>query len=183
MKTPLRPHAHGFVAVAVAAAAIAILPNVAPSASATTVSASSRTTSSCRSAALVIWLDTSPDAAAGSSYYKLEFTNLSASRCTIDGYPGVSAINLGHHQLGSAATRNAAHRASPVVLNPGASASSVLQITEAANFPASTCRRGLAAGLRVFAPNDTSASTVPFPFPVCTRSGPTFLSVEAVTHA
>jgi hypothetical protein len=52
------------------------------------------------------------DRAAGSIYYHLEFTNLSGRACTLVGYPGVSAINLSGHQLGSAADSGRNHRKS-----------------------------------------------------------------------
>jgi Domain of unknown function (DUF4232) len=38
----------------------------------------------------VVWLNTQADHAAGSSYYELEFTNLSGHACALQGFPGVS---------------------------------------------------------------------------------------------
>jgi hypothetical protein len=60
---------------------------------------------SCKTSGLVVWLDTQGDAAAGSVFYKLKFTNQSGSTCVLRGYPGVSAVNLKSHQLGRAASR------------------------------------------------------------------------------
>src|ERR1700736_3708798 len=65
----------------------------------------------CTTADLVVWLDTQGNGAAGSSYYSLELTNLSGRRCTVSGYPGVTAVNLAGHQLGRAATRDPVHPA------------------------------------------------------------------------
>ncbi|HWB21948.1 MAG TPA: DUF4232 domain-containing protein [Gaiellaceae bacterium] len=137
----------------------------------------------CATPGLVVWLDTRGDGAAGSVYYKLELTNLSGQRCTLDGYPGVSAVDLGRHQLGSPAGRNPHLAPHAITLGKGATATAVLQITEAGNFPAATCRKETAAGLRVFPPGATSSEIVPFPFSACSRPGPVYLHVEAVAKS
>jgi Domain of unknown function (DUF4232) len=134
---------------------------------------------SCKTSGLVVWLDTQGDAAAGSVFYKLKFTNLSGSTCVLRGYPGVSAVNLKSHQLGRAASRTQ----SPVrviSLRTGATASAELRIVAAANFPAAACHQVAAAGVRVFPPNQTAAKIVPLPFEACARSGPIYLNVKAV---
>jgi hypothetical protein len=125
-------------------------------------------------------MDTQGNGAAGSIYYQLKLTNLSGRACTLFGYPGVSAVDLGGHQLGKAASRNPAHRAQRVTLANGATATATLQIAEAGNFPRATCRQVTAAGIRVYPPNQTAAKIVPFPFQACSRTGPNYLSVETV---
>jgi hypothetical protein len=65
----------------------------------------------------------------------------------------------------------------------GATATAVLRITDAYNFPRSACRPTMAAGLRVYPPNQTAAKLVPFPFLACSRTGPVFMSVQAVQPA
>ena len=140
-------------------------------------------TPACAPKALDVWLNTQGGAAAGSTYYKLEFTNLSAHACTLRGYPGVSAISTAGRQLGSAAGRNPAHASRLVTLAGGSSALAVLQVTDAHNFPPATCRLVTAAGLRVYAPGATQAKTVPFPFPTCAKAGPVTLHAEAVQRA
>jgi hypothetical protein len=134
----------------------------------------------CRTAGLVVWLDTQGNGAAGSVYYQLKLTNLSGHACSLFGYPGVSAVDLRGRQLGSAASRNPAHHSQHVTLANGATATATLQIVEAGNFPASTCHAVTAAGLRVYPPNQTAATVVPFPFRACSHAGPAFLSVESV---
>ena len=135
----------------------------------------------CSSRALDVWLNTQGSGtAAGSSYYKLEFTNLSAHTCTLRGYPGVSAIAANGRQLGSAGGRNSAHPTRTVALPRGGSAVAVLQITDAHNFPPSSCRLVTAAGIRVYAPGTTEAKTVPFPFPTCAKAGRVTLHTESV---
>jgi hypothetical protein len=134
----------------------------------------------CAASGLVVWLNTQGDNAAGSSYYSLKFTNLSGHPCTLRGYPGVSAVDLHAAQLGSAAGREPS-ASSFVRLIDGATASAVLRITVAGNFPSATCRSGTAAGLRVFPPGLTVSTVIPFPFSACSKSGPTYLSIKAVT--
>jgi hypothetical protein len=137
----------------------------------------------CSARALDIWLDTQPGRTAGSTYYKLEFTNLSAHACTLRGYPGVSAITSNGRRIGSPAARNAAHPSRTVALSGGASAIAVLQVTDVHNFPPSACRPVTAAGLRVYAPGATRAATVPFPFLACSKAGTVALHAEAVERA
>ena len=139
------------------------------------------TRASCRTVDLVVWLDTQPNHTAGSTYYALKLTNLSAHACTLRGYPGISARALGGRELGSAASRNPAHPSRRVALAPGATATAVLQITDAHNFPPATCRPVTAARLRVYLPGATASRLVPFPFLACARPGPVYLHVEAVT--
>lgn len=132
----------------------------------------------CATSGLVVWLDTQGSGAAGSTYYNLELTNLSGRACTLFGYPGVSAVDLAGRQLGSAAGRDPVHRPRLVTLARGATATVVLRIVDAGNYPPSTCRPVTAAGLRVYPPNQRAAKLVPFPFRACSRIGPAYLSVE-----
>jgi hypothetical protein len=134
----------------------------------------------CTAPRLVVWLDTNGNGAAGSSFYPLELTNLSARPCTLRGYPGVSAIDLRSRQIGSAAGRDHRHAPRTVTLAPGASASATLQITQAANYPAARCHRVRAAGLRVYPPGSRQAKLVPFPFSTCARRGVEILHVGVV---
>lgn len=137
----------------------------------------------CAARALDVWLNTQGGAAAGTTYYRLEFTNLSAHACTLHGYPGVSAVAADGRQLGSPAGRNPAHASRTVRLAPGGSASAVLQISDAHNFPPAACRRVTAAGLRVYAPGTTVAKTVPFPFLTCAKNGAVTLHAQSVERA
>ena len=165
----------GLLGLAVAALS-ALGAGASPAAQARAAGQSSAT---CRASGLVVWLDTRGDGAAGSTYFKLKLTNLSGHMCTLAGYPGVSAVDLAGHQLGSAATRSS----SPMRvarLASGATATAVLRIVVAVNFPSSTCRPVTAAGLRVYPPNETASKVVPFPFRACSRKGPIDLNIAAV---
>ncbi|MDQ6729597.1 MAG: DUF4232 domain-containing protein, partial [Actinomycetota bacterium] len=122
----------------------------------------------CPRASLVAWIDTNGNGAAGTIVYKLQFTNLSGHRCTIRGYPGVSAANPSGHGIGPGASRSGTP-VRTITLDNGATATANLGIVEAGNFPPARCGPTTAAGLRVFAPAATLAKFVPFPFAACTR--------------
>ena len=133
----------------------------------------------CTTSGLVVWLNTQGNAGAGSAFYNLEFTNLSGHPCVLVGYPGLSAVDLGGHQLGSAGARTP----SPVHvihLANGATAIAAIRIVDADNFPNSTCHQVTAAGVRVFPPNQTAWKVVPFPFRACSATGLVYLDVKAV---
>jgi hypothetical protein len=136
-------------------------------------------TQKCTTSGLVVWLGLDEGgAAAGSTYYPLELTNISSRRCRLFGFPGVSAVT--DRQLGSPAERNRARPASIVNLLPGATAHTVLRIGYVGNFPASKCKPADARGLRVYPPDQLSAAEIPFSFRACSAKGPVFLSVEPI---
>lgn len=129
------------------------------------------------------WLDTRGNGTAGSIYYKLEFTNQSGHGCTLRGYPGISAVDLGGHQLGSAASRDKSRSPRTVRLPSGATATALLKIVDVGNFPRSACHQVSAAGLRVYPPNRATSKVVPFPFGACSRRGTGYLNVQPVRRA
>lgn len=147
---------------------------------------------SCTTSQLDVWLNTSGNGAAGSSYYSLNLTNLSAHSCTLYGYPGVSAVTQVGIQLGSSAAFDPAHPSSRVTLTSARTAQGfenstsrntatvIMQITVAENFPLSVCAPITAAGLRVYPPGQKESTVVPFPFVACAKAGPRFLHVESV---
>jgi hypothetical protein len=142
--------------------------------------ATTASTPSCSTKGLAIWFDTNGNGSAGSVAYQLEFTNLSGHTCTLQGYPGVSAVSVSGHQIGKAASRSK----SPtklITLKNGATASATLQITDAGNFPSSACGQTTAAGAGVFPPNQKLAKLAPFPFAACKKSGPNILTIRAIT--
>jgi len=146
----------------------------------TTSGGGGATTSACSASDLAIGLNTNGSGAAGSVYYTLKFTNTSGQSCTLAGYPGASGVNSAGTQLGSAAGRDATTAATTVTLASGATATSTLQITDVGNFTASTCAPTTAAGLRVFAPNQTSSTRIAYGFQACSKSGPVYLHVTPV---
>ncbi len=164
-------------------AALAASASFAATASFASHAAITTSTPPCATADLVVWLDTRGNGAAGSTYYKLEFTNQSGHPCRLGGFPGVSAVDLGGAQLGSAASRDGSRGPRTVRLAGGATATAVLRIVEARNFPRSGCRPVSAAGFRVYPPNGTASKVVPFPFAACSRTGLVYLSVQPVRAA
>ena len=164
------------IATIAAASALALAAASAPGARTNDANAAPN----CKTSELVVWIDTRGDAGAGSVYYTLKFTNQSGHVCVLAGYPGVSAVDLRGHRLGSAGARTPSE-ARVVSLTNGTTASAQLRITQAANFSPSACDLAAAAGLRVYPPNQTVSKVVPIPFNACSRTGPVYLSVKAVT--
>src|SRR5262249_24564535 len=86
-------------AVAGTACAAALIPVASLAATGTTAS-----TPRCATSGLVVWANADYGGGyAGGYYYTISFTNLSGHACTLQGYPGVSAVSLTGHQLGSPA--------------------------------------------------------------------------------
>ena len=133
----------------------------------------------CTTAGLDVWLNTAGDGTAQGTIHDLNFTNLSGHACRIARFPGVSAVDLAGHRIGHPAKRDATHPG--VVLANGATATAALLIVNVSKFPASICRPRLAAGLRVYPPNQVASRIVPFPFRACSRPAPVFVLIQAVT--
>jgi hypothetical protein len=136
-------------------------------------------TPACATSGLDVWLNTAGDGAAGTIYYKLNFTNLSGSTCTLFGFPGVSGVTLGGSQLGSAAGRDGG-TPQTVTLANNATAVATLGIVETGNFPPAQCQAVTAAGLKVYPPNQTQARVAPFPFSACSKTGEIYLKIGPV---
>ncbi len=146
-------------------------PAASPSAPAASASASSETPAvapsspaagtACATSALRIKLGAS-DGYAGGVYQTIVFTNTSGSTCTLFGYPGVSLVTgPPYKQLGVPAKRSTTTPARVVTLAPGATASAVLQIVNALNFPSPSCEPAKAAALKVYPPNQFTAVYLP----------------------
>ena len=104
----------------------------------------------------------------GASYVNIDFTNTSASECTITGYPGVSLVSGPPYvQIGLAAKRNPNSPVKTITLAPGAVANALLQIVHAQNFPTASCGPAQATNLQVYPPNQTAAVYVPYQTEAC----------------
>ncbi len=115
----------------------------------------------CRTSALTVKLGLS-QGYAGGVYQVISFTNASSAACTLYGYPGVSLVTgPPYTQLGLAAERDTTAPVKLVTLAPGAAATTVLQVVDALNFPASTCSPVRATNLRVYPPNQTAPVYLP----------------------
>jgi hypothetical protein len=166
----------------ISARRLAIMAALACAATLTPVAALAATASpasppGCATAGLVVW-DTPDGVATGQIIYTLNFTNLSGHRCTLDGFPGVSAVDLAGGQLGKAAGWSG--HPGKVTLANGATATAHLQIADVYNY-SSGCNPVTAAGLRVYPPNQAASKIIPFPFEACSSGGPVYMSAGPVT--
>jgi hypothetical protein len=138
-------------------------------------------TKPCAASGLVVWTGEEPGGgAAGSVYYRVEFTNLSARTCTIAGFPTVSAVNLKGKRIGAAATHSPGKKVAAVKLAQGQTATAQLQIVDALNYPASECKPTWAAGLRIGIPGGSGAKVAPLAFRTCALASAKILVVGAI---
>jgi uncharacterized protein DUF4232 len=138
-------------------------------------------TKACAASGLVVWAGEEPGGgAAGSVYYRIEFTNLSTATCTVKGYPKVNAVDLKGNRIGAFATREKGKAAKTVTLAPGQSAMARLRIVDALNFPADKCKATTAAGLRVAIPGGHGNKIAPLAFETCVRAATKTLSIAPV---
>lgn len=140
--------------------------------------AATATAPACATSSLRVWLGIPGDSAGPITAYQLELSNISGRACTLLGFPGVSAVAAGGGQLGTPAARDHADPTRLVTLGRGATAHVFLLITDVAFIPPAACHPANAIGLRVFPPNNRTATVVSFSFRACARSGPVFLRVR-----
>lgn len=121
-------------------------------------------------------------AAAGTAYYPILFTNISAAAsCTLYGFPGVSFTGETYSvQVGPAATRNHSSPEAVVTLTPGAVASALIAVVDAQNYPPGPCGLTTASGVLVYPPNLTTAVGLPFNGYTCVNAKYHVLTVNAV---
>jgi len=136
----------------------------------------------CSTAALRVTLGSKEGAGAGHFYRTLDFTNISGTSCTLYGYPGVSFVTaIGGSQIGAAAGRSPASKRL-IVLEPGKKAHALLDLLDVLNFPPSQCAATTAHWIKVYPPNQFSATYVPWTAMVCSKPKPVYLSVAPVRH-
>ncbi|NUR03198.1 MAG: DUF4232 domain-containing protein [Streptomyces sp.] len=105
------------------------------------------------------------EGAAGSVYWPIRFTNTSTTSCTLRGYPGVSALDPAHRQIGPAATHSG-RSFTTVVLAPAHSVSAVIRTT---NGPiGGPCLR-TGTYLRIYPPASFRAVLVPASWTICSH--------------
>jgi hypothetical protein len=120
------------------------------------------------------------DPGAGSVTYPITFTDKGTSACTLDGFPGVSAVNAAGQQIGQAATRTT-QAPSVVVIQPGRSGTALLRSADAANFdPASCGTPTTSSGLRIYPPGQTASTTGAASISVCPGAAAQF-QIQPVT--
>jgi hypothetical protein len=162
-------------AAVAAAAALALAGGAAWAAS--SASASTFPIGQCGPGNLAVWVNADgADHTAGTTFYHLEYTNVSNVTCFLWGYPGVLATTLGGKQLGAAAAHNDPVTEKNVYLVAGATAHSVLGYVDAAVD--SSCKPTTAAYLKVYVPGAFGPNRAFFPLPVCTTLKPVDLTVR-----
>ncbi len=123
-------------------------------------------------------------AAAGSTYYPLNFTNTSKSSCYLYGYPGVSFVTSpSGSQIGEPASRNPAVAPSTVILSPGGTAHVTIQVVDALNYSKSDCKPVTAHWLKVYPPGQFTALYVKFSSLTCSAQLPAKLGSPLTVDA
>lgn len=113
----------------------------------------------CKSADLKLSLGQG-DAAAGTVYRPLIFTNVSDHSCVIQGFPGVSYVGgADGHQVGAAAFR-VGTKGDAITLNKGDTASAAVGFVNVQNYDTVTCQPQPVRGLRVYPPQETASMFV-----------------------
>ena len=98
-----------------------------------------------------------PNGAAGTFYYPVQFTNVSATACVLQGYPGVSVVaSPGGAQIGPAATRIPTFSPRPVHLAPGQVAHAPVLLPDPGDFGPGVCDPVPVHWLRVYPPGQYS---------------------------
>ena len=170
--------------VAVAAVAVAGLAISTAAYAATSSPGAARTPAAaiprCTASDLGVWVAVDQgDGAAGTIYYPLEFTNLSHHTCSLFGYPGVSALDANGHQLGSPASWESLAGARTVNLAPGATAHTLLGYHDVVVNTAPGCTQvKLAVDLRIYPPDQRSATDAAFPVEACVHAGTVYMTIE-----
>lgn len=112
------------------------------------------------------------DAAAGTSYRAVVFTNKGSRTCTIQGFPGVSYVaGDDGHQVGPAAYRTG-EKGAVVTLKPGDSAYADVGFVQVGNFDPAVCKPTEVRGLRIYPPHDYDSMFLPDPGTGCAGSPP-----------
>ena len=147
-----------------------------------TMRASSAAVPACTAGDLGAWVAVSQgNGAAGSIYFPLQFTNLSRHACAMRGFPGVSAIDRNGHQLGSPASWGRVTPVRTVVLASGATAHTILRYSDVAVSTAPGCHPVFSTfELRVYPPDQFSATHAAFGLEACSHAGPIYLSVGPI---
>jgi Protein of unknown function (DUF4232) len=173
------------------ASGVALVPAVALAAASAPAAHDAAAIPACATSGLVVWLNVPPgNDFAGGAAYNLEFTNQSGHACTLHGYPGVSAVSLSGRQLPTPAGWAGAPSAT-VTLASGATATAPLQVADTGDFGGQCFQRPpqgpgkpgvlpVAAGLRVYPPNQVASKVVPYPLQACAHTGPVWMHVGQV---
>lgn len=108
---------------------------------------------------------------AGSSTFELVFQNTGSAPCTLRGYPGVSFVKAHNTQLGKAAARTGGGAVTTVTLIPNAHAYADLRtVNGQGGYSAGQCDLTTVPTLRVYPPNQTESTNIPWNAQECVGS-------------
>lgn len=112
------------------------------------------------------------DAAAGTVYRELRFTNKGSRTCKIQGFPGVSYVaGDDGHQVGPAAFREGT-KGPAISLKPGMTVFAPLGMVQVGNYDPAVCKPTSVRGLRVYPPHEYDSMYVPAAGTGCAGSPP-----------
>jgi hypothetical protein len=135
----------------------------------------------CTAADLGAWLAISQgNGAAGSVYYPLQFTNLSRHACAMRGFPGVSVLDRAAHQVGRPASRDYAVPVRTVVLAPGATAHTILRLSDVVLSTPGCHPVYSGIELRIYPPNQRQSTLAAYDLEACAHAGPVFMHVGPI---
>jgi Protein of unknown function (DUF4232) len=119
--------------------------------------------------------------AAGSVYQVIDFTNAGTSSCSLYGYPGVALVGGSPlAEIGAAASRTTTSAPTLVTLGAGDTANALLRITQAGNYPTSTCDPVASTYLQIYPPNQTTPIYLAYKSTGCSATSVNLLSVSVV---
>jgi hypothetical protein len=119
--------------------------------------------------------------AAGSVYQVIDLTNIGTSSCSLYGYPGIAlAGGSPVTQIGAPASRSTASAPKLVSLAAGATANTLVQITEAENYPASKCGPTPSTYLQIYPPNQTTPIYLAYKSMGCSSTKVKLLTVSVM---
>ena len=132
------------------------------------VAQGSPVTAPCRLSQLAVTLGRG-GAGLGTTYQQIDFRNLGATACVLDGYPSLVFLDGRSHVVGGPATR-ANIMGTPLVavtVAPGESGHASMGVETAANDPPSACRPTATIKIRVTVPGDPSGRVIAMNQVVC----------------
>jgi hypothetical protein len=122
------------------------------------------------------------DGAAGHAGVVLVLTNTGTDSCTVQGWPGLSLVGGGNGtQIGAAADFDKTSPHGTVTLAAGGTAHAVVEVAEAGNYDAGSCRPTPADGFRIYPPGEKrSLFAADTDFQGCANTSLTLLTVGAL---
>jgi len=128
---------------------------------------------SCTLNDLTVTIGNHSNAAAGHLFVEVLFTNTSGRTCTLTGFPGVSYLDATGRQVGPAASRTSATKATQVRLVPAGTAYAALTVPDVGVYgtPGTPpCSSAQATSIRIYPPGSFTATTITYPLTICTGS-------------